>query len=178
MCDHSQQREDTPTWRSHVGPPSRVSDQRRPSQQSKEAHYSVEDAPLLNHDTEQQSLFASLLHPPRKLTNLEKLLAAASIILLILMSTFVGLFASAEKHLKVEKGRHDGGGGHGGVSTTTEYATKTTTIGSAPTGKPEHVSNSRRQGSFAEEPGNLFDGRVCQALRIDLGQLEHVGRPV
>lgn len=81
------------------------------------------------------------MHPPRKLTNLEKLLAALSIILLVLMSTFVGLFASAEKSLKNEKGRHGGGGGHGhGVSTTTEYATRTTTVSSEPTGKPEQVS--------------------------------------
>jgi endothelin-converting enzyme len=100
----------------------------------------TEDAPLLNHGTEHQSLFSSLLHPPRRLSNLEKLLAAVSIILLILMSTFIGLFASAEKHLKTEKGRHDGGGGgHGGVVTTTEYATKTTTVGSSPTGSPEQV---------------------------------------
>lgn len=97
----------------------------------------AEDAPLLNHDTEQQSLFSSLLHPPRKLTNLEKVLAAVSIILLIVMSTFIGLFASAEKHLKTEKGRHQGGGG--GVSTTTVHATATTTVGSSPTGTPDHV---------------------------------------
>lgn len=84
---------------------------------------------------------SSLMHPPRKLTNLEKLLAAVSIILLILMSTFVGLFASTEKRLKQETGRHGGGGGeHGGISTTTAWATKTTTVSSAPTGKPESVS--------------------------------------
>ena len=84
------------------------------------------------------------MHPPRKLTNLEKLLAGLSIVLLILMSTFVGLFASAEKNYKNERGRHDGGGGHGhGVSTTTEYATRTTTIENGPTGKPEPVSQDQ-----------------------------------
>jgi endothelin-converting enzyme len=96
----------------------------------------------LHHDTEDQSLVSSLMHPPRKLTNLEKLLAAVSIILLILMSTFIGLFASTEKRLNHETGRHGGGGGgHGGVSTSTAWATKTTTVSSAPTGKPEPVSS-------------------------------------
>ena len=61
------------------------------------------------------------------------------------MSTFIGLFASAGNHLKSEKGRHDGGGGgHGGVVTTTEYATRTTTVGSEPTGKPDQVSDLAR----------------------------------
>lgn len=101
------------------------------------------------------------MHPPRRLTNLEKLLAALSILLLILMSTFVGLFASAEKNYKNEKGRHDGGGGHGhghGVSTTTEYATRTTTVSSEPTGKPEHVSYGFRFfGAKLMVVGNLLD---------------------
>jgi hypothetical protein len=100
----------------------------------------TEGAPLLNHDNEDRSLLSSLAHPPRRLTNLEKLLAGFSIVLLILMSTFVGLFATAEKNYKNEKGRH-GSGGHGhGISTTTEYATRTTTVSIEPTGKPEHVS--------------------------------------
>jgi hypothetical protein len=100
----------------------------------------TEGAPLLNHDNEDRSLLSSLAHPPRRLTNLEKLLAGFSIVLLILMSTFVGLFATAEKNYKNEKGRHSGGGHGHGVSTTTEYATRTTTVSSEPTGKPEHVS--------------------------------------
>ena len=100
----------------------------------------TEGAPLLNHDNEDRSLLSTLVHPPRRLTNLEKLLAGFSIVLLILMSTFIGLFASAEKNYKNEKGRHDSGGHGHGVSTTTEYATRTTTVSSEPTGKPQHVS--------------------------------------
>lgn len=101
----------------------------------------AEDAPLLRRGTEDQSFVSTLVHPPRKLTTLERVLAAVSIILLILMSTFIGLFASTEKRLKHETGRHDRGGhGHGGVSTTTKWATHTTTVASKPTGKPEPVS--------------------------------------
>jgi endothelin-converting enzyme len=133
----------------------------------------AEDAPLLNHDNEEQSLISSLMHPPRKLTNLEKLLAAVSIILLILMSTFIGLFATAERHLKNEQGHH-GGGGHG-VSTTTEYATRTTTLHGKPTGKPEQVSFGHPVSCGLTGIGGLLDCRVCQAISFYPVQLEHLG---
>lgn len=111
----------------------------------------IEAAPLLDNDNrsqtrtagnhrgdDQQSFFASLAHPPRKLNGLEKILIGLSIALLVLASTFIGLFAGAESQLKNEKGKH--------VSVTaTVTATKTagmatTTVSTAPTGKPTQVS--------------------------------------
>jgi endothelin-converting enzyme len=103
---------------------------------------------LLDRDRrDPDSLFSALMHPTRPLSNLEKVLAAGSIILLLLMSTFIGLFAGAEVQLKKERA----GKGHGGTGTVTttwtETATATstkvatTTVGSVPTGKPEAVSD-------------------------------------
>jgi endothelin-converting enzyme len=101
---------------------------------------------LLDRDRrDPDSLFSALMHPTRPLSNLEKVLAAGSIILLLLMSTFIGLFAGAEVQLKKERASK----GHDGTVTTTwtETATATstkvttTTVGSVPTGKPEAVSD-------------------------------------
>ncbi|GFZ45763.1 hypothetical protein JCM24511_03493 [Saitozyma sp. JCM 24511] len=103
-----------------------------------------ESAPLLDRDRrDPDSLFSALMHPTRPLSNLEKVLAAGSIILLLLMCTFIGLFAGAEVQLKKERAGK-GHEGSGTVTTTwTETATATstkvatTTVGSVPTGKPE-----------------------------------------
>ncbi|ORY20602.1 putative Endothelin-converting enzyme 1 [Naematelia encephala] len=103
-----------------------------------------ESAPLLNHDRRNerdQGFLHALAHPSRPLTNLEKTLGGGAIVLLLIMSTFIGLFAGAETSLKREKAKHGiDHGGEGGWSTATEtkteYSTSTTTISAVPTGKP------------------------------------------
>lgn len=111
-----------------------------------------ESAPLLNHPgdhqtstTNDRSFFSALTHPTRPLTNLEKLLAGAAVLLLITTGTFVGLFAGTEVALKKERAGHGGGGGEWRTVTATETATRTSTApGSTttvvPTGKPQKVS--------------------------------------
>jgi hypothetical protein len=89
------------------------------------------------------TFFSALRHPARRLTNLEKILTALAVILLLIASTFIGLFAGAEHALKKEKHR-------GGVTTTItatpthgHSATGTTSASSTahpgPTGKPSDV---------------------------------------
>ncbi|WVR05380.1 hypothetical protein IAU60_002394 [Kwoniella sp. DSM 27419] len=100
-----------------------------------------EDAPLLHRDYDEPSGRGSksLFSPSRPLTFFEKVLGAISVLLLILMSIFIGLFAGAEGMSKKERGKHGHGGG---VEWKTEYVTATTTqmatttIGPVPTGKP------------------------------------------
>lgn len=97
-----------------------------------------------------RSFFSALTHPTRPLTNLEKLLAGAAVLLLITTGTFVGLFAGTEVALKKERAEHGGGDGHGhggkgGEYTVTATATRTSTapgstVTVVPSGKPQKVS--------------------------------------
>ncbi|WVQ78577.1 hypothetical protein IAT38_000663 [Cryptococcus sp. DSM 104549] len=111
-----------------------------------------ENAPLLSspsHPTQSSSSssgpFSALFAPSRPLTRLEKLLGALAVLLLLLASTFIGLFAGAEHQVKKGGKHHPGapGGGEGGwktewrTETQTETATRTTTEVSQPTGTPE-----------------------------------------
>ncbi|WVF71990.1 hypothetical protein IAT40_006801 [Kwoniella sp. CBS 6097] len=114
-----------------------------------------EGAPLLDRGqdgapSQSQSPFKSLFSPSRPLTLIEKVLGGIAVLLLLLTSVFIGLFAGAEGMLKKEKGKHGHGGGDGGwkteyvtatqtatqTATTTQYGT-TTVAGPVPTGKPE-----------------------------------------
>ena len=109
----------------------------------------AESAPLLNHPAEggsnDRSFFSALTHPTRPLTNLEKLLAGAAVLLLITTGTFVGLFAGTEVALKKERAGHGGGGsGEWHTVTETQTATRTSTAPgitatAVPTGKPQKV---------------------------------------
>jgi endothelin-converting enzyme len=94
----------------------------------------------LDEERQNDSFFGALFHPARKLTNLEKILSGLAILFLILMSTFIGLFAGTKGALSREKGKDH----HGGWSTSTvdhtHTATATTTISAIPTGKPTKVS--------------------------------------
>ena len=93
-----------------------------------------ETAPLLDQDRRRNdSLFSALLHPARPLTNLEKILAGGAVLLLLLTSTFIGLFAGAEHALKKRPE-------NGVVTVTSTVGTATTTVGSSPTGSPSSVS--------------------------------------
>ena len=107
------------------------------------AEAETESAPLLDHPDEHQSFFSALFHPSRPLTNLEKILAGASILLLLLTSTFIGLFAGSQNSLGRERGDHEAGR-KTETLTATETATRTsiatTTVSAVPTGKPEAVS--------------------------------------
>lgn len=99
-----------------------------------------EAAPLLNDDhPENQSFFSALTHPTRKLTNLEKVLAVLALVLLLLASTFIGLFAGAEHKLKTGKG-----GSHSVTSTVTATPTAshstTSARGPTPTADPSKAS--------------------------------------
>jgi endothelin-converting enzyme len=47
--------------------------------------------------------------PSRPLTRLERVLAVASILLLVLSGVFIGLFAQTEHALKKERGKHHPG---------------------------------------------------------------------
>lgn len=93
---------------------------------------------------EDQSFFSSLTHPPRKLNGLEKILIGLSVVLLVLASTFIGLFAGAETQLKKEAGRDGGSTVTATVTATKTSGMVTTTISTAPTGKPTQVSGSLR----------------------------------
>ena len=107
-----------------------------------------ESAPLLDNRTSRprsQTFLDSLRHPPRQLTNLEKLLALGAVILLLLTSTFIGLFAGVESTLKRErKAGHGSGETITRTATVTELPTATTTVlgtttvpaAPAPTGSP------------------------------------------
>jgi len=104
-----------------------------------------ETAPLLDAERRNDSFFSALTHPTRRLTNLEKVLGLLGIILLLLTSTFVGLFAGAEHALKKEKQ-------NGGWHTTTQVVTATRTatgthsgtssVHPAPTGSPNKVCST------------------------------------
>jgi endothelin-converting enzyme len=79
------------------------------------------------------------------LTNLEKLLAGAAVLLLITTGTFVGLFAGTEVALKKERAGHGGDGGEDKWHTVTATATRTSTapgstVTVVPSGKPSKVS--------------------------------------
>lgn len=112
------------------------------------------------------------MHPTRPLSNLEKVLAAGSIILLLLMCTFIGLFAGAEVQLKKERAGK-GHEGSGTVTTTwTETATATstkvatTTVGSVPTGKPEAVSDGRARVQCAVVEDGMLAGWASSCLLV------------
>lgn len=112
-----------------------------------------ESAPLLQGGHEPAStdrgFFSALTHPTRTLTNLEKVLAAAGIALLVLTGTFIGLFTGAEVALGKERAKE----GKTEWKTTTHTVSATTTatrtetapgstVTAVPTGKPESVSGS------------------------------------
>lgn len=106
---------------------------------------SSESAPLLesrHHDNRDRSFFSAVFHPSRPLTNLEKILTGLFVILLLLMSTFIGLFAGAQGKLEQERGKHEGGGMTQTLTATTT-STATTTISAVPTGSPKAVSMNR-----------------------------------
>ncbi|KAK8869620.1 hypothetical protein IAR55_000187 [Kwoniella newhampshirensis] len=108
-----------------------------------------ENAPLLDNGNDgpsassSSSPFKKMFSPSRPLSFFEKVLGALAVLLLLLMSIFVGLFAGAEGMLKKERQKT------GKVEWKTEYrthtrtatATKTslatTTVSAVPTGKPE-----------------------------------------
>lgn len=104
-----------------------------------------ENAPLLNNDGRGQSSPSSLkalFNPSRPLTFFEKALGGLAVVLLLLASTFVGLFAGAEGTLKRERGKN--GQVEWKTETETLTATRTqnhistTTISATPTGTPAH----------------------------------------
>ncbi|WWC60905.1 uncharacterized protein I303_103481 [Kwoniella dejecticola CBS 10117] len=103
-----------------------------------------ENAPLLDnsHSYPEQSTLKSIFSPSRPLTLLEKALGGLAVLLLLLASIFIGLFAGAEGLLKKERGKHGHGGDIEYVTTTkTSYATTTqysatSTLAPSPTGKP------------------------------------------
>lgn len=115
----------------------------------------AESAPLLqgtDHASSRtdRNFFSALTHPTRQLTNLEKVLAAAGVALLILAGTFIGLFTGAEVALGKERAK---GGGKtewrtatetrtvGGATTVTATTTAPgSTVTAVPTGKPAAVS--------------------------------------
>lgn len=116
-------------------------------------------------DENDRSFLAALTHPTRPLTNLEKLLAGAAVLFLVLTGTFVGLFAGAEVALK--KARHGGGSS---TLTETYTATKTqvktstapgTTVTAVPTGKPQRVGSLK-----GVEKHHADDCRISASLRI------------
>jgi endothelin-converting enzyme len=91
----------------------------------------AESAPLLQSSDRSSSgtdrnFFSALTHPTRQLTNLEKVLAAAGVALLILAGTFIGLFTGAEVALGKERAK-------GGGKTEWRTATETRTVGGATT---------------------------------------------
>ncbi|WRT67335.1 uncharacterized protein IL334_004305 [Kwoniella shivajii] len=102
-----------------------------------------ENAPLLDNpdSSPSQSPLKAIFSPSRPLTLLEKALGALAVVLLLLASVFVGLFAGAEGSLNKEKGKH------GKVEWKTEYITSTktatttnygtTTTSPSPTGIPD-----------------------------------------
>ncbi|KAK4687038.1 hypothetical protein P7C73_g3073, partial [Tremellales sp. Uapishka_1] len=95
-----------------------------------------ETAPLLD-DSNGSASSHSLFRPGRPLTSLEKALAGVGILLLLLMSTFVGLFAGAESMLKKERHKSNQVKWKTATTTATATATATTTVLTSPTGKPE-----------------------------------------
>ncbi|WWC89763.1 uncharacterized protein L201_004689 [Kwoniella dendrophila CBS 6074] len=106
-----------------------------------------ENAPLLDNPNssryEEPSGLKAIFSPSRPLTLLEKLLGGLAVLLLLLTSLFIGLFAGSENSLKREKNKHDGHNDHGGwkteyiTTTATATATATSTVISpGPTGKP------------------------------------------
>ncbi|WVQ69874.1 uncharacterized protein L199_008096 [Kwoniella botswanensis] len=111
-----------------------------------------ENAPLLDNpnstpSSSSQSPLKAIFSPSRPLTLLEKVLGGLAVLLLLLASIFIGLFAGAEGLLKKERGKHGhGGDGHGGwkteyvtsTATTTQYGTTTVVNPTpGPTGKPD-----------------------------------------
>nr|XP_019042435.1 endothelin-converting enzyme [Kwoniella bestiolae CBS 10118]OCF21365.1 endothelin-converting enzyme [Kwoniella bestiolae CBS 10118] len=107
-----------------------------------------ENAPLLDNPnsspSESSSPLKAIFSPSRPLTLLEKVLGGLAVLLLLLASIFIGLFAGAEGLLKKERNGH--GHGHGGkteyatstfTATTTSYGTTTVIPAPGPTGKPD-----------------------------------------
>ncbi|EIW70025.1 hypothetical protein TREMEDRAFT_29362 [Tremella mesenterica DSM 1558] len=100
-----------------------------------------ESAPLLNHDNH-VSFLDSIYRPSRPISKLEKLLGLISIILLILTSTFIGLFAGSQSALNRSKGVTTITVPQGTITTTknpitTTVSTNPTSSVPIPTGKPD-----------------------------------------
>jgi endothelin-converting enzyme len=105
----------------------------------------TETAPLLDPTTDAQPADeTTYTGRARTLTTIEKILAVAALLFLLLAATFIGLFAGTANQLK--KARHQPAATHthtvpGSHATTTVTATKT--IGApAPTGKPGHQNET------------------------------------
>ena len=98
---------------------------------------------MLDAERRNDSFLSALTHPTRRLTNLEKALGGLGIVLLLLASTFIGLFAGAEHALKKEKQN----GGHHTVTqiisaTHTATHSGSSTTAPAPTGSPHKVRSA------------------------------------
>lgn len=128
--------------------------------------YIIEEAPLLNNgeaqlSSEQGGFFASFIAATKEpLSLLSKILLVVCLILLLLTSVFIGLFAGAEHKLKNREGEPPT------TVTTTQYATqtttqtRTTTYTAVPTQSPYKVSgfcsaSFRRGAVFTHARGVL-----------------------
>ena len=111
------------------------------------------------------------------MTTLTKILLVLALILLLLTSVFIGLFAGAEHKLKQERnGRNPPPGvpittiirtPHTTITTTT-HVTSTVPVGPIPTGKPEAVSaKSNLHFVFPglnQQVASLYYSRMCYHL--------------
>ena len=130
---------------------------------------SKESAPLLSHhrDDRNTSFFSALFHPSRQLNNLEKILVGIAVILLLFLSTFIGLFAGSQSKLGQERGKHEAV-----PITETLTATATTTVSSSPTGSPRPVSFASVHCALTKSAlrgclGDLLVAGMRGAVRID-----------
>lgn len=98
-----------------------------------------ETAPLLEDEqSSTQTPLQAIFKPGRPLTYLEKALAAGAVLLLILSSVLIGLFAGAEGMLKKEQRKE--GKVEWKTETLTATRTATSTVIAEPTGTPGSVS--------------------------------------
>lgn len=139
-----------------------------------------ETAPLLDHERRNDSFFSALTHPTRKLTNLEKLLGVLAVVLLLLASTFIGLFAGAQHKLNNDKST---GGWHTSTATVTATRTASHSASStsghpAPTGAPAQVSDLTYTNALKLTVGRVSDAGMCAPVCPDLAVPQHLGRPL
>ncbi|GLB35092.1 putative peptidase family M13 [Lyophyllum shimeji] len=85
------------------------------------------------------------------LTPLTKILLVLTLVLLLLSSVFIGLFAGVRHQLKLERGRHDGGGGE--LPTATVTTTVTATSIATSTQKMTSTSTTTHTTTVIPPPG-------------------------
>ncbi|RDB20946.1 Endothelin-converting enzyme 1 [Hypsizygus marmoreus] len=147
----------------------------------------AEDRGTNGHDSSFTGRVGSIAQEP--FTPLTRILLILALVLLLLSSVFIGLFAGAQHKLKLEQGRHGGGDGGGGnqpattvtttvtatsasIGTTTRFATTTTTTTVTAVPPPGPTAPPREETCLTPQC-ILLSGSILSSLDISQDPCEN-----